>query len=158
VYFSSNRDGMFDVWKTHWETGREARITTGGGMGAAESPDGRRLYYVKQEPSSGYGLLWRRPVEGGRDELVLGEYRIAYRGFALLNDAVYFISDDEASAGNALFLLQLGSGAVTRIAPLANKKASSFVACPEITPDGRRIFYTVAEEKGYDLVVVENFR
>jgi Tol biopolymer transport system component len=154
IYFSSNRAGTWDVWKTHWETGGEVRVTTGGGLGAAESPDRRYLYYVKPQPSSGYGFLWRAPVQGGREELVLKEFQMAYRGFSVLDDVLYFISDDERSGGHALFLLQLASGAVTRITGLGK----AFVASPEITPDRRQMFYTAADEKGYDLIGVENFR
>jgi Tol biopolymer transport system component len=154
VYFSSNRAGEWDVWKMHWETGREVRVTTGGGLGAAESADGRYLYYVKPQTSSGYGFLWRVPLQGGREELVLKKFQIAYRGFSVLDDVLYFISDDERSGGNALFVLQLGSGVITRITGLGK----TFVASPEITPDRSRMFYMVAEEKGYDLVAVENFR
>ncbi|HUQ95561.1 MAG TPA: hypothetical protein VM120_28040 [Bryobacteraceae bacterium] len=154
VYFSSNRGGMWDVWKTNWETGRELRVTTAGGLGVAESPDGRYLYYVKPQPSSGFGFLWRVPLLGGPEELVLSGLQMAYRGFAVLDDVVYFISDDQRFGGNALFVLRLASGSVTRIANLGDR----FAACPDITPDGRRILYTRAEEKGYDVVAVENFR
>jgi Tol biopolymer transport system component len=155
VYFSSNRTGTWDVWKTHWETGREVRVTAGGGLGAVESPDGRYLYYVKiGSANSAYGFLWRAPAQGGPEEPLLSGFNMTYNSFAVLDDAVYFISGDQGSAGNALFLLQLGSGTVTRIASLAD----TFVGYLGITPDHRRIFYTVAEEKGYDLVAVENFR
>ncbi|MBL8291664.1 MAG: PD40 domain-containing protein [Bryobacterales bacterium] len=155
LYFSSNRTGTWDVWKTHWETGREVRVTTGGGLGAAESRDGRYLYYVKTEHSnSSFGFLWRAPVQGGREEPLLTAFKISYTDFAVLDDAVYFISDDQGFGRNALFLLQLGSGTVTRITNLAD----TFVGYLTITPDRRRILYTVAEEKGYDLVAVENFR
>jgi Tol biopolymer transport system component len=153
VYFSSNRAGEWDVWKTHWETGREVRVTTAGGLGAAESPGGRHLYYVKPQPGTGYGFLWRAPVQGGREEPVLKEFQMPYKGFSLLDDVLYFISD-ERPGRPALFLLQLSSGAVTRITALGD----TFIACPDVTPDRRRLFYTAAEEKPYDLVAVENFR
>jgi hypothetical protein len=136
------------------ETGQEVRVTTAGGLGAAESPDGRYVYYVKPDPSSGYGLLWRAPVQGGGEELVVRGFQIPYRGFAVLDDVLYFISKDQTSGRNTLSLLQLRTGAITRITDLGN----TFAASPEITPDRRSIFYTLAEEKGYDLVAVENFR
>jgi Tol biopolymer transport system component len=153
VYFSSNRGGRWDVWKTHWETGREVRVTTSGGLSPTESPNGRYLYYVKVEPWCCF--LWRAPVNGGPEELVLSRFPVAaYRGFVALDDAVYFISKNEGSGENALFLLKPSSGAVTRITSLGN----GFIAYPGITPDRRRILYAVAEEKGYDIMAVENFR
>jgi len=153
VYFSSNRTGTWEVWKTHREAGGEVRVTTGGGLGAAESPDGRYLYYVKIEDANSYlGFLWRAPVQGGREEPLLSGFKMT--SFAVLDDAVYFISDDQGSGGNALFRLHLDSGTVTRIASFAE----TIVGYLAITPDRRRIFYTVTEEKGYDLVSVENFR
>ena len=154
VYFSSNRAGGWEIWKTQLETGREVRVTKAGGLGAVESRDGRYLYYVKPEPSSGYGLLWRAPAQGGGEELVVRGFQMPYLGFTLLGDAIYFISRDQTSGRNALFLRQPGTGGITRITDLGN----TFAASPEITPDGRKFFYTLAEEKGYDLVAVENFR
>jgi Tol biopolymer transport system component len=73
VYFSSNRDETWQVWKVHTQTGREVRITTKGGLGATESPDGRYLYYVKPEPG-GYGSIWRMFTKAGREELVMDEF------------------------------------------------------------------------------------
>jgi Tol biopolymer transport system component len=94
-------------------------------------------------------------VNGGPEELVLSRFPVAaYRGFVALDDAVYFISKDEGSGENALFLLKPSSDAVTRITSLGN----GFIAYPGITPDRRRILYAVAEEKGYDIMAVENFR
>lgn len=153
VYFSSNRDGDWDVWKTHMETGREVRVTKSGALGVVESADSRYLYYVKPEPSSAFGFLWKMPVQGGREEPVLKEFQMGYRGFTLRNDLIYFIADDKRS-GNVLFRLQLASGTVTRIKDMGKM----FVGCPDITPDGSRIFYMLTEEKEYDLVSIENFR
>jgi Tol biopolymer transport system component len=153
IYYSSNRAGEWDVWKTHWETGREVRVTSGGGLGAAESPDGRYVYYVKPQFSTAYGFLWRALVRGGPEELVLNDFQMTYRGFSVVDGAVYFISDDKRQGSNSLFLLRLASGAVKRIMPLG-----ALAFCPEITPDGRRMFYALAEEKGYDLITVAGFR
>jgi Tol biopolymer transport system component len=52
VYFSSNRSGAFEIWKTRLDDpGRLLQLTHGGGTRPRESTDGSRLLYIKRTDS-----------------------------------------------------------------------------------------------------------
>ena len=90
VYFASNRSGQNEIWRQR--PGDEAtQVTRNGGIQAAESPDGRFLYYIKKYQ----GALFRMPSGGGEEEQVAE--MVWDNGFAALNDAVYYIAPDEGT-------------------------------------------------------------
>src|SRR5438128_1202651 len=68
IYFASNRTGEFQIWKIPATGGEAERLTSKGGFGPAESPDGKYVYYAKGMQTAG---LWRVPVSGGDEEEVL---------------------------------------------------------------------------------------
>ena len=75
--------------------GLPQQITKQGARLAMESPDGRHLYYAKagQRQSD----LWRVPVEGGEEALVLKDVSV-FR-FVPFGDGVYPLRDDDAEFG-----------------------------------------------------------
>jgi hypothetical protein len=124
------------------------------GFGALESPDGRYLYYVRTPKGSAFGDLWRTNLAEGHDEDVRTGAPICYACFVVRKHGVYFVADDEHTGQRTLFLAKSGSGAISQITPLSD----SLVCCIDMSPDERRIFYTIFEEKPSDLMLVENFR
>ncbi|MEJ7606802.1 MAG: hypothetical protein WKF37_11175 [Bryobacteraceae bacterium] len=78
IYFASNRDGAWQVWKTSPSGGVATRVTQAGGFAAFESPDGRYLYYAKGRSVAG---LWRVPVAGGREESMMEQLKPGYWGY-----------------------------------------------------------------------------
>jgi dipeptidyl aminopeptidase/acylaminoacyl peptidase len=153
IYFSSNRSGAWQIWKSDWETGREERVPTADGLGARESADGY-LYYVRARRDSGFGRLWRMKLSTGEEEPMLDMTEICYACFLPFPDELYFLRHDERSGQAALFLQKFASGATHELARLGE----GFACCIDMTADRRRFFYTRSEAKGYDLVRVENFR
>jgi Tol biopolymer transport system component len=90
IYFASNRSGDYQIWKVPAEGGKPIQVTTNGGFKAEETRDGKWLYYVPQEGKSD---LWRIPVSGGQETLVLEDvYR---RGWALTDDGIYVLNPDK---------------------------------------------------------------
>jgi Tol biopolymer transport system component/DNA-binding winged helix-turn-helix (wHTH) protein len=68
VNFASNRTGRYEVWRTPADGGDPIQVTRQGGFHARESVDGAMLFYAKSITETS---LWRVPVEGGKEELVL---------------------------------------------------------------------------------------
>ncbi|HEX4166862.1 MAG TPA: DPP IV N-terminal domain-containing protein [Bryobacteraceae bacterium] len=63
IFYSSNKTGRFELYKTAAEGGgRPVQITRQGGLNPVISPDGRFLYYARNgdSPTS----LWRVPIAG----------------------------------------------------------------------------------------------
>ncbi len=69
VYFGSNREDGFQVWKMRPEPGAPARrVTHGGGFAAIESADGKTLFYAREGPT---WSLRKVPTAGGEETEVL---------------------------------------------------------------------------------------
>ena len=70
--------------------GRSAEVTRGGGFDSIESTDGQFLYYLKERGEPG---IWRVPVAGGEEALVLGHHRAGlWRQWAVVEQGIFFIT------------------------------------------------------------------
>lgn len=167
--FSSwSRDGQWiyvssqgQVWKVPvGSRGRPVQVTRDGGFRAAESPDGKFLYYTKRpgSPTAGgpRGSLWRVPVGGGEEvELAsalppLGAFQVTERG------VFYLLPTGEAE--RALHFFDFSARTSRVVVTLAAEKllmrgAGGF----SVSPDGRHLLYTQVDQSGSDLMLVENF-
>src|SRR5262249_40272235 len=94
VYFSSNRTGSWEIWKSDLSTGKENQVTHNGGLASAESYDGKSLYYSKRESAG----LWKIPVEGGEERLISAALHLGYWGhFAVTDAGIYLVDADRES-------------------------------------------------------------
>ncbi len=155
IYFASNRSGGWQVWKVPAAGGEAVQLTKNGGFRACESPDGKFIYYCKFVDTSG---LWRIPVEGGEESLILDQLQAGYlEAWAVVNEGIYFINP-EAKPHATIAFFSFATGRVTRIASL--EKPVSILVRTElvISPDGRWILYSQLDESGSDIMLVENFQ
>lgn len=89
IYFSSNRTGRWEMWKHDLGTGVEAEITQHGGFSAAESYDGRYLYYAKSYSSG----IWRVPTNGGEEQRITAQPEPWYWAYWDVTDAGLYFYD-----------------------------------------------------------------
>ena len=66
IYFASDREDGWQLWKTPAAGGSAQRVTRNGGFEAAESRDGRFVYYVRRQSDG----IWRVPVSGGEESRI----------------------------------------------------------------------------------------
>jgi dipeptidyl aminopeptidase/acylaminoacyl peptidase len=155
VYFGSNRTGGWQVWKVRSDGGEAVPVTRLGGREAFESPDGKFLYYAKEQSVSG---IWRVPVEGGEETKVLDQG--AQGGFAVTDDGLRFVNlgdPDSCAVESSSFV----TGRVSRITTLPKELAtrlSTNVPYFSVSRDGRWILLTTVDRIDSDLMLVENFR
>ena len=120
------------------------QLTREGGVSAYESPDGKSLYYTKER---GRTSLWKIPVDGGEESLVLnGVYHVSFTG---ANAGMFFVLSDLRSIQELSYAI-----GETRVVAVA----AELIQHPNLSPDGRWILYTQNEPGGNDLMLVENFR
>jgi Tol biopolymer transport system component len=151
IYFLSNRTGENDVWKVPAEGGDPIQVTTEGGTGTMESPDGRFLYFVKGSPWDRVPGLWRRPVAGGDAEQVLD--RVLGAWWAIVEGGVLYA--DRASTPSTLELFDLDTRTTSRVAELGVPPGPPGIA---VSPDGRWVLYARGEGRDEsDIILVENF-
>ena len=150
IYFSSDRTGTWQIWKVPAGGGNAVQVTRQGGFAAAESTDGRYLYYAKY-----YGVpgIWKLPVGGGE------EVRVLERGHADLWAVT--------SQGICLLNLELTPAAIeffdfaTRHLKRISREALGPVASEPgnfaVSPDGKWVLYNRVDQMDSDIVLVENF-
>ena len=63
IYFASDRAGKLDIWRIPPDGGEAERVTTGGGFETFPTPDGRYLYYSREDGSP----LRRRDLASGEE-------------------------------------------------------------------------------------------
>jgi DNA-binding winged helix-turn-helix (wHTH) protein len=66
LYFASDRNDDWQIWKVSINGGAEVQVTKSGGFAPLQSDDGY-LYYVKSEHEP---QLWRIPINGGAESVV----------------------------------------------------------------------------------------
>jgi Tol biopolymer transport system component len=150
IYFDSARTGEQQLWKVPANGGEAVQLTKDGGFGPLESPDGKFLYYTKALFS---GSLWKIPVGGGEPSKVLEELS-AYQNVAFVAGGIYFVPTQKASGDSFIQFVSFATNNISTIATL--EKAS--VQGITVSPDGKWILYSLQQQSGSELMLVENFR
>jgi Tol biopolymer transport system component len=154
IYFASNRNGAWQVLKVPVEGGEAVQVTKNGGFRACESPDGKFIYYSKFIDTSG---LWRMPVEGGEESLILDQLQAGYwEAWAVVDRGIYFINPESKPHATIEFF----SFATRRVTQVAEMEKDPALGNPglAVSPDGRQILYTQLDQRGSDIMLVENFQ
>ncbi|HZE72536.1 MAG TPA: protein kinase [Pyrinomonadaceae bacterium] len=158
IYFSSDRTGKREIWKAPADGGEAVQVTKQGGFLAFESVDGKFVYYTKDFRDGGQFSpgIWRTPVEGGEETLVLDSFNAENWGdWALVEDGIYFI-DSDAKGDWTLRFFDFAKRSATQIAALGQDIFTNGLA---VSPDRRQILYTRVDlTGGVDIMLVENFR
>jgi Tol biopolymer transport system component len=144
VYFTSTRSGQPGVWKTPTGGGEAVWITDGGL--ARESPDGKHLYFTR--PIGRLPELWRMSLVDGKEEKVLEEIGHSY-GYEPILDGVFFRTERDISGGDLVNYLDPASGKLVLVGRIPR--------LGDITPDGKKMFFSRIDREGSDIMLVENF-
>ncbi|MBI2381442.1 MAG: PD40 domain-containing protein [Gammaproteobacteria bacterium] len=86
VYFSSDRDGDWQIWRTALAGGHAERVTRAGGYGGQADASGTRLFYTKYTSTG----LWRMDLATGRESVLLPAFcPCAYDHWLLRPEGIY---------------------------------------------------------------------
>jgi Tol biopolymer transport system component/DNA-binding winged helix-turn-helix (wHTH) protein len=149
IYFDSARTGQQQVWKMSANGGEAVQVTKDGGYAPLESPDGKFLYYTKALLSTS---LWKIPIEGGEASKVL-EGLSYYPNVAIVGSGIYFIPTRHATKPSIQFL-NFATNNISSIATFEKAPAEGLA----VSPSGESILYTMVQQSGNELMLVENFR
>jgi hypothetical protein len=151
IYFASNRTGNWQVWKMPAEGGPAVQVTKKGGFTAFESYDGKTLYYAKGRTVPG---LWKVPVEGGEETLVLEQLAAGLWGYwGLTQDGIYYYNTRTRA-------IEFFSFATRKVTKVATPERDPVFYGPgfSVSPDGRWILYAQVDIEASHIMLVENFR
>jgi hypothetical protein len=125
------------------------QVTRNGGTGyAAESPNGKFLYYLRSW-GTGQTELWRARAEGG-EETMIGE-SVCAQYFTVSNSGIYFFS---GWVNPSVQRLRFAARKIETVARLEGR----IVYGLSVSPDDHWLLYSKPEGRGSDLMLVENFR
>jgi Tol biopolymer transport system component len=145
IYFSSNRSGVFEVWKLAVDDPvRVVQVTHAGGTRPIESPDGKYLYFRRAAD------VWRLQVNSGDETRVLGPLDTA--SWIPDRTGIYFIE----GIGRIAFY-SFATRRTTTVIPL---RQASLVAIAglALSPDGLWLAYGQKDRAGSDIMLVEGFQ
>lgn len=146
VYFAKIDGGLFNVWKMPVGGGAAQQVTRNGGTAPVESPDGKTLYFVKDNNG-----VWKRPVDGGEEIRVVPRlYRYSY---APTNKGLYYTVGEVRDSVSAIEFLDFATGQVKTVAPIKTPDLGL-----DVSPDGRYLVFAQRDAQGSDLYLVEKFR
>jgi Tol biopolymer transport system component len=148
IYFSSVREGENQVWKVSPQGGHAVQVTKKGGYAASESPDGKTLYYMSYFDRRG---LWKVPVEGGEETLVLEKIKPGFLEYWTPTDeGIYFYNGRTED-------IEFFSFATRKITQIA-KHVRVGVEGLAVSPDGRWILLAQEDQDTINVMMVDNFR
>jgi Tol biopolymer transport system component/DNA-binding winged helix-turn-helix (wHTH) protein len=148
IYFSSTRSGTDQIWKVPAAGGVASQVTSDGGILPGISVD-RYLYFLKAWSTR---TLWRMPLDGGKEEVVLDGALRAPRLWAPTIGGVYYIDPHIA-----LRYFEVRSRTASE--PLLQFKSPEISVSTTIgaSRDGRSVLVPRIRESGTDIMVVERF-
>ncbi len=150
IYFYSDRGGApFQLWKVSLKGGPPLQITRNGGVVAAESVDGRFLYYSKFEAPG----IWKVPLSGGEETRVLDHAGGSeWYNWALARNGLYFLR--HLAKGGDLDFFDFATGKTTIIST-SDKQPGIGLA---LSADGKSILYAEVDLEDSNIMLVKNFR
>jgi Tol biopolymer transport system component len=149
LYFTATRRPG-GIWKVRPDGGTPVQVTRGSGDDMAlESLDRKFLYYHRGWP----GLLsvWRIPVDGGEETKILDGVN-AEGQWTVGPDGIYFFASADEKGRSEMRFYEFATRRTKKILTV-DRGLMGIV----VSPDGRSIFYPQFDEKGSDLMLVENF-
>ena len=156
VYFASNRTGVYQIWKAPAEGGRAVQVTLGGGFHGHESFDGRYLYYARSPNQPG---LWKVPVEGGVEKLVLESLRDGFWGYwEVTAKGIYYVERRELDRGGCRYFLKFRDFESNRDQQVLAFDKRPFNSGLAISPDGRWCLYTQVDQSESEIMLLDDFR
>jgi Tol biopolymer transport system component len=148
IYFSSDRGGRLDIWRTAVSGGPGERVTKGGsGIIAYESPDGNAIVYQAAEADS---ALLALPLAGGPARQLVR--CVKAQTFTLAASGIYYAPCDTGPEA-IVHMLDPATGRDRVLASVTEP----FYASLAVSPDGTTMLVHRYAESD-DLMLLENFR
>ena len=149
IYFQSDRRGS-KRWKVSVGGGDAVPVGEIGGA-PVESPDGKFRYYGKGWPDT-YGI-WRVPTSGGAETRFIDLVHPT-GGWVVMHDGIYYISKPNEKGVSNIRFKDFANGSDRVVVAIQGRVDWGLT----VSPDRRTFLYTLLDESGSDLMLVENFR
>lgn len=149
IYYGSNRDGVWKIWRLSVEEGTVEPITASGAHAAREDMRGEMLYFARfAEPG-----LWRKPLTGGPEELVIEQLdEVDAMSWEVTDDGIYFVDRREGEERISFFDFRTRVTGVVMHPPNPIPPGKSSLS---VSPDGSSLLFGQIDEQESDIVLVD---
>jgi Tol biopolymer transport system component len=154
IYFGCTRSGSMQIWKVPAEGGTAVQLTRQGGFEGFESPDGKYFYYAEGRAMPG---IWRVPVGGGKEELVLDNHQAGlWRYWAVTDKGIYFATAETPAHP----VIEFFNFENHKVSPVANLDKPLLKTDPglAVSQNGQSILIVQMDQSGSDVMLMENCR
>jgi DNA-binding winged helix-turn-helix (wHTH) protein/Tol biopolymer transport system component len=136
IFFASNQTGEVQIWKMDADGSNKTQITRQeGGSPLSVSADGRWLYYHH----SLHKTLWRVPVEGGEEQLILNKRK---HQLAVSPDGLQAAFEEEQDGKKVLVVVRLADGQIIKTFKFADERPALINL--KWSPEGDSLMYISA--------------
>jgi Tol biopolymer transport system component len=149
VYFGSLRSGAWQIWNVDLADGQVRQITTDGGYAALESLDGRSLLLTRLDRPG----LWRRPLAGGPDSLVVDHF-LAERwpDLAVVDRGVFVVTSPDDGDPELAFVENGPLQNAQHVQPRAMGRLPAYAwSGIAVSPDGASVIYAHADRRASNI-------
>lgn len=145
IYFGSDRDGTWQLYKTDLQGKVKEKITNEGGFFAIESVDGNELFISKANQAG----IWRVNVDGSTDRIIRDLEPHQWYNWQVISSGIYYIGRDEQSDPA---LKRFKNGETVTLRSLA-----SWPETPGFTlsPDGNNALLAFETEGESDIMIAQ---
>lgn len=153
IYMSSTRTGKSEIWRMPANGGEAVQITRGGGYYAAESWDGKTLYFNNAGGTlSAITPLMAKSLTDGSERQILDA--VYARRFVAVKEGIYYLGPALEDGQYPLSFLDFATG--------RKKLITKFTGSPglglTVSPDGKNFLFTLLKLYSFDLMMIDNFR
>jgi len=138
IYYSANRNGVWQVWKHNLDTGSDVQLTKDGGFDPIESTDGKILYYTRFYEAG----IWNMPAGGGPEtQIVRDRPQLGFWGhYAVTAEGLYFL-DNDATPRPTIDFYNFATGKISPVLAL-DERPARLQPSLSATADGKNIYFT----------------
>ena len=148
IYYSTIRSSAANIWRLPVAGGTPQPVSSNSGLYAAESLDGKYLYYSR---SSADSTIWRIPLSGGVEERISGVPKpFDPSHWVIVGKGIYVIDGD-----GDLYFYRFSDESVIKVVHDARFITDWSMA---VSPNEREIVWAQIDARQSDLMLVENFR
>ena len=117
-----------------------------------ESPDGKYLYFTKEKTPG----IWKMPVAGGTETLVLPEFRSDLPGYwAAFDDGVYYLR--KGVSGEEIAFFSFATHQSKRVVTLSGY-ADAWFGGMTVSPDRRWVVFSQRQYFSSEILFADNVR
>lgn len=155
VYYSTNQNSIWKLMRLDIKSRSSEVVLGDGAFAGIESPDGQWVFYTRQGQE--LAGIWRVPVKGGKEELLVGELSRKLWGQWAVSKKSLFYAVFPLAEKKLIRRMDLASGNLTDVSGLMRPPVP-FDGGMSVSADESRLVWSQLDHSGSDIYVLGSFQ